>query len=70
MVVRVHSKPEFIFLKSKRHIEIFTRQIGGSWLLQTISAGEIPLSSIDCFLELDAVYENVEFSEDTSSRAP
>jgi len=44
----------------RRHVDVFTRQADGAWLLRSYEPGEsVPLEALGCELLLDALYLNV-----------
>lgn len=58
---KLESLAEYVLVsQDKRHIEVFTRQPDGRWLLTETSRGVVRLRSIKCRLSLDDVYDKVE----------
>jgi Uma2 family endonuclease len=58
---KLESLAEYVLVsQDKRHIEIFTRQNDGRWLLTETTHGVARLRSIKCRLALNDVYDKVE----------
>ncbi|MFB2924002.1 MULTISPECIES: Uma2 family endonuclease [Aerosakkonema] len=56
---------EYVLIGQKRQrVEVFRRNAEGLWVLHTYTQGsEIYLASVDFRISIDALYEDVEFSE-------
>jgi Uma2 family endonuclease len=68
---RIESLRAYVLVsQDKRHLEIYTRQDDGSWLWHSATQGTIALPFIQCQINVDDVYETVEFTDDPISRAP
>lgn len=60
---KLESLAEYVLIsQEKRHIEVFSRQPDGRWLLNETSQGAARLRSIKCRLSLDDLYDKVELS--------
>ena len=61
---KIESLRQYLLVASERvSVELFTRQAGGQWLLNS-AAGleeELDLESIECRLRVEDIYEKVEF---------
>lgn len=63
---QIESLQDYVLVSQKRsHIEHFSRQAGGGWLLQeaTDLDGEIVLDSIGCSIKLADVYAKIDFTQ-------
>jgi len=61
---RISSLCEYVLVsQERRHVELFTKQTDGGWLLTEYSDdnNKVQLASVACDLSLKAIYDKVEF---------
>jgi len=66
----IESLQEYILVwQDKKRAARYTKQIDGSWLLSDFigEESEIKLSSIECTLTMDDIYDKVEFEEEAQN---
>jgi len=70
---KIESLRQYVLVEQERaHIEIYTRQPDGHWVLADVEGpeAEARLESIDCRLRLAEVYDKVRFQEADGKPAP